>query len=329
MSLKIRNAILHILYNDGRESVFSETELDIGSEVCEAFITKHVKKLLDNPVVRTATFRPESPVYSLLSAYQNGSAYFKETATGIARRLDEIMGRAPAIPPCDLLIAKVGSKDGEYLAILQLGYQEVYAHSSKGADNQLTVCSALPFATGKVEHACLAALDGPAMPISIMEKPAVIDGEAVMYFSELFMECESSPSRKEQAKLIDEINLEFVQEYYNNSPTIQAKIKTALLEEAEESEGFVSMDNVAAQVFEPGDELKVQYVNTLRDAGIREELPLGQRVVRQQFGMQKIKAENGVEIKFPAELAAQGDDLEITTHPDGSISVLFKNLRTV
>jgi len=329
MSLKIRNAILHILHNDGRPSVFSEAELDIDSEVCETFIAKHVKKLMDNPGVRTATFKPESPVYQLLSAFQSGNAYFTQTATGIAKKLDEIMQRNPSIPPCDLLLTRVGSKHGEYFAILQLGYQEVYAHRSKGTDNQLTVCSALPFATGKVEYACLIALDGPSMPISILEKPAVIDGEAVLYFSELFLECETSPSKKEQAKLIDDINVEFVHEYYNNSPTVQAKIKTALLEEAQDSEGFVSMDNVAAQVFEAADELKFQYLNSLRDAGIKDDLPLGNRVVRQQFGTQKIKAENGVEIKFPAELAAQGEEVEITTHVDGTISVLFKHLRTV
>jgi len=329
MSLKIRNAILHILHNDGRPSVFSEAELDIDSEVCEAFITKHVKKLLGNAGVRTATFKPDSPLYQLLSAYQSGNAYFKETANAIAQKLDQIINRYPSIPPCDLLLTKVGSKDGEYLAILQLGYQEVYAHQSKNADNQLTLCSALPFSSGKVEYACLIGLDGPSMPISILEKPAVIDGEARLYFSEIFLECDSSPSKKEQAKLIDEINVEFVGEYYNGSPTVHAQIKTALLEEAQEAEGCVSMDNVAAQIFEANDELKLQYINTMRDAGIQEDLPLGQRVVRQQFGTQRIKAENGVEIKFPAELAAQGGDLEITTHADGTITVLFRNLRTV
>ena len=329
MPLKIRNAILHILRNDGRPSVFSEAELDIDSEVCEAFITKHVKKLIDNAGVRTATFKPESPVYQLLEAFQNGSAYFKETTLAIAHKLDAIMNRYPSIPPCDLLLARVGSKNGEYLAILQLGYQEVYAHKSKDSDNQLTVCTALPFSTGKVEYACLIGLDGPSMPISISEKPAVIDGEAVLYFSELFLECDSSPSKKEQAKLIDDLNVEFVDEYYSGSPSVHAQIKTALLVEAEDAEGFVSMDNVAAQVFDAQDELKIQYVNTMREAGIKEDLPLGQRVVRQQFGTQKIKSENGIEIKFPAELAAEGDTVEITTHGDGTISVLFKNLRTV
>jgi len=329
MSLKIRNAILHILHNDGRPSVFSETELDIDSEVCEAFITKHVKKLLDNAGVRTAAFKTESPLYTLLGAFQQGSTYFKETAAAIAHKLDEIMNRYPSISPCDLLIARVGSKKGEYLAILQLGYQTVYAHKSKDKDNQLTMCSALPFSSGKVEYAALIALDGPSMPISITEKPAVIDGEAVLYFSELFLECDSSPSKKEQAKLIDDINVEFVDEYYSGNPSVHAQIKTALMEEAEEAEGFVSMDNVAAQVFDPQDELKIQYVNTMREAGVADDVPLGQKVVRQQFGTQRIKAENGIEIKFPSELAAAGDDLEITTHGDGTITVVLKNLRMV
>jgi len=329
MSLRIRNAILHILHNDGRPSVFSETELDIGSEVCEAFITKHVKKLLDNAGVRMATFKAESPLLKLLGAYQQGSAYFKETAAAIAHKLDEIMNRYPSISPCDLLIARVGSKKGEYLAILQLGYQAVYAHKSSNADNQLTMCSALPFSSGKVEYAALIALDGSSMPISITEKPAVIDGEAVLYFSELFLECDSSPSKKEQAKLIDEINMEFVDEYYSGSPTVHAQIKAALIEEAEDAEGFVSMDNVAAQIFDPQDELKLQYVNTMREAVGVDDLPLGQKVVRQQFGIQRIKAENGVEIKFPSELAAAGETLEITTHGDGTVTVLLKNLRMV
>jgi len=329
MSLKIRNAVLHILRNDGRDSIFSDTELDIGSEVCEAFITKHVKKLLDTAGTRTATFKPESPMYELLTNYQNGSIYFQETATVIAQKLDVIMNRYPSIPPCDLLITRVGSKDGEFLAILQMGYQEVYAHKSKDSDNQLTLCTALPFSTGKVEYACLVALDGSSMPISILEKPAVIDGEAALYFSEIFLECDTTPSKKEQAKLIDEINLEFVDEYYNGSPTVHAQIKAALLEEAEEYEGTVSIGNVAAQIFDANDELKFKYVNTLREAGIQEDLPLGHRVVRQQFGTHKIKSENGIEIKFPADLVATDDTLEITTHPDGTISVLLKNLRTV
>jgi len=322
--LTVRNAILHILNNDSRPSVFSEAELDIDSEICEAFIQKHVRRLLNNPAVRTAVFKPESELYSLLGEYQNGLRYFKDVAFALALRMDEIMNSLPSISSCDMLIARVSHKSGEYLAVLQLHYQEVYVHKMGNADNQLAIQNALPYTTGKVEFACLIGLDGAAMPISLLEK-AVSD---VLYFSELFLECDSTPSKKEQVQLIDEVTVDFVEEHFASNPVISARIKTAIVTEAESDDGYISMDNVATQAFEQQEDMKTQYVNTLRDAGVREDLPLTQRVVKQQFSTQRIKAENGVDIRFPAQMI-EDEELELTTHPDGTVTIVFKNLRMV
>jgi len=329
MALVIRNAILHIMRNDGRPSVFSEVELDIDSEICEAFILKHVKKLLNNPAVRSAHFTPGAELQTLLKNYQSNTVHFKEITMQFAQKLDAIMAKYTDIPCCDMLIARVGHKSGDYLAILNLTYHEMYSHKTSGTDNQLTICTALPFNTGKVEYAALVSLDKPSMPISVTEKPATIDGNQVLYFSEMFLECETNPSKKEQAKLIDEVTVEFVEEHFKSDPKVSAKIKTALLDEAEAEEGFVSIDNVAASAFEGAEEMKTQYVSTLRDAGVQEDLPLGERVVRQQFATHKIKAENGVELKFPAPLAAEEDEIEITNNSDGTVTVVLKNLRVV
>ncbi|MCL2188334.1 MAG: nucleoid-associated protein [Defluviitaleaceae bacterium] len=328
MALNIKKAILHILRSDA-PSVFSQAELDIDSETCETFILKHVKKLINNPATRTALFKTDSEVYQHMGAYQNGAVYFKETSLTLAQKMQDLMARFKQLPPCALLIAHIANKGAESLAILKLGYQDAYRHSSKGEDNQITKTQALPFASGKVENACLIGLDGAAMPINLIEKHEVLDGNAVLYFSELFLECDTSPSKKEQAQLINEINNEFVQEYHHNNPKITAKIKSALVEEAENEEGFVSIDNVAAAVFAEEPEEKTRYIETLREAGVTTDLPLGERVVRAQFATQKIKGENGVEIKFPASLAADEDELEITPHPDGTVSVLIKRLRLV
>ena len=325
MALNIKKAILHILRADGAPSIFSQTELDIDSEVCEAFILKHVKKLINNPATRTAVFKPESAVAGMVTAYQSGGVHFKETSVTITERMQGLMERFKKLPSCDLLLVHIAYKGTESLAILRLGYQEVYRHQSKNADNQLIKSIALPFTSGKVEHACLINLNGQA--IHLTEKPEVLDGNAVLYFSELFLECDASPSKKEQAKLIDEISNEYVQEFHQNNPKVSAKIKTALVEEAENEEGFVSLDNVAAQVFAENEEEKTQYIATMRDAGFVADVPLGENVARSQFATSRIKGDNGVEIKFPAHIAADEDELEITTHADGTVTVLIKRLR--
>ena len=339
MALVIRNAIMHILYNDGRESVFSDVELDIDSEICEAFILKHVKKLINNPAVRTATFAPGSQFHTGLIDYQENRKHFKAISLEFAHKMDDIMGKYKDIPPSDLLIARVGHKSGDYLAVLKLSYLPVYGHKTKSADSngndvQLTTCESLPFTTGRVEYAALIGLNGNSMPISVTEKPATIDGNQVLYFSELFLECDTQPSKKEQAQLINEVTEEFVEEHFQSDPNIATKIKSAYMEEVQKEEGFVDIQRVAAMAFndtedEKEQEAKAQYVSVMQEAGINQELPLGERVVKAQFATHKIKADNGVEIKFPAQLVAEDDEIEITKNADGTVTVIFKNLRMV
>jgi len=324
--MQIKNAILHILKNDGNPSLFSVNELDIDSEVCEAFIGKHVKKLFNNPATREATFSPDSMIYQSMQGYKSGITNFKETAQIIAERLSEIINKHVDIPPADLLIVNFEVKHDSFFAVLKLNYKECFTHrTNEGTDNQLVKYTAvLPFDGGKVEEACLIPLD--PMMIKLIEKPHLVDGSPTNYFSELFLECETAPSRKETAQIINEVADEFIHGYCEDDYHLRAMVKTAMTEEAEEADGVVSMDNVAARAFSD-DGIKAEFVHTMREAGIVADMPLGAKFVKQQFGTQRIKADNGVEVKFPAELAIDGEQVEITKHNDGTLTVTLKRLR--
>jgi len=323
--MNLKNAILHIIKNDGNPSVYSASELDIDSEICEAFISKHIKKLYNNPATREATFRADSPVYAALQNYLSRKTTFIDFTKSLGERFTEIIANREDIPPADLLIVRFDIKHDEFLAIFKLNYNECFTHETGGKANNLIKCtSVLPFGSGKIEEACLIPFN--PMLIKLIEKAHNIDGELVNYFSELFLECESSLSRKETAQIINEVTEEFVAEHFESDIKTRALVKTAMTEEAEESEGIVSMNNVAARAFED-EAIKQEYVHTLREAGIVEDLPLGEKFVKQQFGTQKLKAENGIEIKFPAELAVDDESMEIERHSDGSVTVTLKRLR--
>jgi len=302
----------------GSPPVLSQTELDIDSETCETFIVKHVKKMINNPAARTALFKPDSALYKLLTEYQSGAAFFMDTASAVTLKLQESVSAIKDFPPGDLLIAHAAEKGAEYFAVVVLPYQETYTGQLKGNSNQIAKGRALPFTSGKVEYACLIGLDGSAMPIGLVEKDD--------FFSASFLECDTTPSKKEQAQLISDVSGEFVQEYHNNNPKVSARIKAALVEEAEAEEGFVSMDNVAANVFDEDEDEKVRYLSVMREAGITSDLPLGERVARSHFAVQRIIGDNGIEIKFPAHLAADEDELELTPHTDGTVTVTIKRL---
>lgn len=323
--MEIKNAILHIIKNDGSPSVYSESELDIDSEVCEAFITKHVKKLMNNPATREATFKADSVIYQTLQTYINRETHFKDFAYTCGSRLEAIINSHGDIPQADLLIVRFDIKQDQYVAMFKLNYNECFTHETGDNRNKLVKChTVLPFNSGKVEEACL--IPFSPMLIKLIEKAHNIGGEAVNYFSEFFLECESSLSRKETAQIINEVTNEFVQEYFDSDIKTRALFKTAITEEAEEADGIVSMDNVAARVFED-ENIKREFVHTIRDAGIVADTPLGAKFVKQQFGTHRLKSENGIEIKFPAEMAMDDDLMKIENHTDGSVTVTFKRLR--
>jgi nucleoid-associated protein YejK len=340
MEIFVNNAILHVMNNDGQESHLSNHELDIDSDICYEFITKHIKKLLDNPAVKEACFKEDAKVYGAVQSFIKGEVYFKEAAGKIAEHLLQIMNENVDIPSADVVIAQFetryrGSKksegqlDSEYLAILKLNYKECFTHQvaegDEGKDNQIVKYRAvLPFESGKVEEACLIPYD--PMVIKLVEKPYLVNGDPTNYFSELFLECTPELSKKEVAQIINEISDEINQKYFNDSIETSAKVKVALIEEAIEEEGTISIYNVAEKVFGEQEEVKSEFIAMAKDYGVKPDVELGEKFSKQQFGTQRFKASNGIEVKFPAELSDDSNVIEFQNNEDGSISIVLKGL---
>ena len=57
------------------------------------------------------------------------------------------------------------------------------------------------------------------------------------------------------------------------------------------------------------------------------QVMLDKPFIQREFKAQRFKAENGVELKFPAKLIQDPDQVQMTTNPDGSITITLKNLR--
>jgi nucleoid-associated protein YejK len=328
MNIKIRNAVLHIIKNDGSPPLYSEKELDLASETCEEFICKHVRRLWNSHAAREAAFNPDSAVYYELQKLTQQSGTFKETARFMAERLTEILSKHTSIPPAGLLIVRFGIKNDDCIGIFKLNYKECFTHAVSPGDIQLVKNrSVLPTDGGKVEEACIIPLS--PIRVKLIEKAHVMDGTVGYYFSETFLECAAGLSPKEQTEIIGDVTAEFVHEYWNGDVELHAKVKHSLVDEAEDADDSISMENVAARVFPDEADAKDSFVHTMREAGIIEDLPLDAKFVRRQFAVHRIKADNGIEVKFPTELAGDSGQMEIDTHLDGTVTVTLKRMRVV
>ena len=323
----INKGILHIIDNEVGESRMSAQELDLDSDVCYEFITKQVKRLVNNAAAKEACFRPDSKIHALTKALIAEEIPFKAFSSELCERLSEIMHANKDIPPADLIITQFEIGPDYYAAIIKLNYKEHFTHKvyDNGGVNENQIIKIRDMLGGKVEEACLIPYN--PMVLKVLEKPYVVDGQSCCYFSELFLDCDAEVSKQEAARLINEITDEIVEKHFADSPEQATKMKIALLEESIEEEGVISMQSVAAKVFGENDELKSEYLELAKDAGLTASIDFGDKYVKQQFGNYRYKSSTGIELKLPAYLCDDPAIVEFVQNEDGSLSVILKNMR--
>lgn len=332
MALLISNAILHTLCAQQGGSLFSDVELDIESESCREFLTRHVRRLLNNPGAREASFKAESPVYALVKSYQKEQVRFREMSLQLCEQLSLAGRDIEELETADVLVVAFDNGDKRYLAVLRLAYGECYTHklvkTENSVENQIVKnTTVLPLSASKVEEACLIPWD--PMILRIIEKPRLIAGEQRFYFSELFLQCETQISKKEAVERITEVAGEINDKYFCGNVEMEAKLKCALLDESEtvdEDNGLV-LENVAKRAFEENEQAKAEFVELAKQAGLPYELKLDKPVVQREFSVQKFKADNGIELKCPSELFCDPDYVTLHENPDGTVTITLKNLR--
>ena len=332
MPLLISNAILHTVGYADHQVSFSDVELDVDSEISIEFIGKHVRRLLKNPAAKEATFAADSQVYSMIKAFQSDEIRFKELSRQICGRLAEVLNGNEEIPPANILFAFFDHSKKSYLAIVKLNYSESFVRKQNAVEGGATENHiikndiVLSLSAGCVEEACLIPYD--PMVLRVLEKPHKVGNEDTFYFSKLFLECETQLSNKEAAEAISEIAAEVNAKYFEGNVEMAAKIKTALIQEAEEMDedsGLV-LENIVDRAFGGNNDAKDEFVALAKEYSLPHQIPLGKSYIQRTFKTQQFKAENGVELRFPAELCQDPEQIQMVANPDGSFTITLNKL---
>jgi len=324
MDIFINHGILHIIDNERGQVVLSESELDLDSDMVADFLTRHIKKVLDSVAAKEATFNADSAVLGIVSSYLAKQIDFKALSWEVCVKLAEIMLENGDIPPADMLFTQFDMGGAPHVAIFKLNHSVFYTHEIKDGQNHIVQSAfALPFGGGKVTEAAIIPFN--PMVLKIIEKPHVVGGEEINYFSQLFLDATAQLSKKEAARLIKDILAKTVDEHCDGSPIVAAKFQLALIEEAIENDGDVRLENVTAQAFGDSPANK-EFIAAAREVGLAQDVFLGEKFCMKEFGTTKIKSHNGIELKFPVGLMDDPNAVEFTDN-GASFDVNIKDFR--
>ena len=327
MEIIIHQAILHVLDTTLDAPVLSGGGMELTAEKT-AYLQNHIEKLLASDEIRQCRPLPDSAFRNELEHNQD----FIDLSCRIAGVLFDYMHAHTTIPGADLAVVDFTRDGAPWLGILKLNYKNGYTHYTEtveGAPVNSTIQqrACLPTQSGKVEEGALVNLTDYSM--RLLEKKYDIDGHKEFYLSSVVFQYTQAEPEKKKLQAIQEAAAQAVKDAYEDEPHADAQVAMLIANQAADNDNQVSVEQVRQQLAEEYPLAAVPFDDYVEKSEVLEEAaaPVTVTPARiRRMESRSIRTANGIEVKIPTELLNSDSELEFLHDPDGSVSLLIKNV---
>ena len=327
MEIIIHQAILHVLDTTLDAPVLSGGGMELTAEKT-AYLQNHIEKLLASDEIRQCRPLPDSAFRNELEHNQD----FIDLSCRIAGVLFDYMHAHTTIPGADLAVVDFTRDGAPWLGILKLNYKNGYTHYTETVESapvnsiiQQRAC--LPTQSGKVEEGALVYLTDYSM--RLLEKKYDIDGHKEFYLSSVVFQYTQAEPEKKKLQAIQEAAAQAVKDAYEEEPHADAQVAMLIANQAADNDNQVSVEQVRQQLAEEYPLAAVPFDDYVEKSEVLEEAaaPVTVTPARiRRMESRSIRTANGIEVKIPTELLNSDSELEFLHDPDGSVSLLIKNV---
>ena len=327
MEIIIHQAILHVLDTTLDAPVLSGGGMELTAEKT-AYLQNHIEKLLASDEIRQCRPLPDSAFRNELEHNQD----FIDLSCRIAGVLFDYMHAHTTIPGADLAVVDFTRDGAPWLGILKLNYKNGYTHYTETVEGapvnsiiQQRAC--LPTQSGKVEEGALVNLTDYSM--RLLEKKYDIDGHKEFYLSSVVFQYTQAESEKKKLQAIQEAAAQAVKDAYEDEPHADAQVAMLIANQAADNDNQVSVEQVRQQLAAEYPLAAVPFDDYVEKSEVLEEAaaPVTVTPARiRRMESRSIRTANGIEVKIPTELLNSDSELEFLHDPDGSVSLLIKNV---
>lgn len=323
----IRNAILHILDSSLAAPVLSDFLMDISMDASELLRSQICHLAADDDVKDCRFDEEHSPFFKAL--YGFSEADLTAFSRAASEELFRLMQENAAIPDGDLFFVTCQIAGTMYLAILKMGYRTAFIHNTAAQhDGQynsvMRHAGTLPGTGAKPAEGVLINLADYSLRIA--EKKYEIDGKKQYYLSSLFLGCRTTLSQKAKmdivTKAVEKVNEECFEEHFEKE--LETK---SLLHSEFASEGAVSLETLPEKIYPDHPQAREMLDEALAEHHLTtEEIRPKKAATTKKLEKQFLVTDTGIEINIPMEQYQDAGAVEFISNPDGTISVLIKNI---
>lgn len=320
----ITEAILHIMDIDNESVVFANEMIDLSEHEIYQYIEGIMTKLYHQDA-KSGVLEEDNPVWQMFQT----QTFIPATIDAISLWHDVSRG-IEDLPTGDYMVARFEEQGEHFIGLVKLVHKPQMTHyldyDESGIVNRLVVNkTVLPTATSKLDEAILLAED---RRYRLIEKVYKVDGKRSPYLGERFLHIEApkqsiEASLKEVKKVVKSISQTLPEEEYETS----ARLQDAVYESA--IEGEFNVEEIGDKVFAGQVSAKETFREKMEEKQITSQPMIDNERFVRRCEKQKFKLDNGIEISIPIEVYQDKDAVEFINQPDGTLSVIIKNIEDI
>lgn len=329
--IHLQQVIIHIMDSTMGMPVLSDQILDHGSDFGD-FVRAHIFRLLESDDMKKCSFDENSQVEAVLEEYRQDQ--FVACSQKLGELLYGVMNKNIDIPPADLLVVEYQVEQQPFLALLKMNYKTYYTHMTDsdpwGNSNSVIKQKAiLPGENQKLAEAAL--IDLTDKSLRLIEKKYDVNGVKTNYFSQLFLQCHGSLSPKTKLAIVTKAVDDVQKKFYHESEQFEVQMETkSIINQTLEEEGSFAVPVLMDKIFKEQEEMKEEVMKKLDKYHLAEtEVAPQNPNTTKKYGKQNLITDTGIEIRIPMEQYQNKDKVDFITNPDGTISVLIKNIGSI
>lgn len=326
----IDKAILHILDFNSGMTVYSDEELTVQDSI-ETFLHKHIEKSWGSQDAKPGAFYDDSYCAELLKEYLSGEMSFVPFSKELARKLEEALVHAEEMASADVIVADVRIDDVRQIVIFKaashMGYTHQVNQSEAGIKNEIiNHYSIMPNLSQKMEE--FAYINTETKEISVTAKKYTIDGNSILVFPEILLECSLTPSPKEAIKNLSKTAAKVAEAYGQDKVATEAAVKSYVTENMQNSD---ELDLVEAgkEIFKENPSMQADFDSAIKEAGFTEPVKMDQEATLKKMCKHKLKTDTGIELTIPSEYFDNTEFMEFHNNEDGTLSIMLKHIGNI
>ena len=322
--MEIKEAVLQVLDLEASSLLCSQQTLTLTDYPVKTYLNGIVKKF-EKGDLKIGTLNADHAILQLIN---REDLNFVEKGQELSQIVFDCLVQGQEVLSGDILCMIAEREGQELFGFVKLNYKPAYTHyvDYEGdllLNNLIINKTILPALTQKVEEAFF--INVKTGDFELVEKKYLFDGKKANYLSDIILKTAATPTIQDNIKIVKKAVKEIADKYNEEKYVSMSQIQQAVHESLEE-EGKISNEKIAEAVFENNHVAKTEYLERVEQTDFVEDIPVNVPKYEKKYSKQKLKLANGIEMIIPVDVYQDKDLIEFINNPDGTISVMIKNV---